>query len=41
MGWNGTINGQNSIPSDYWFMAELIDQEGNIRILRGHFSLIR
>ncbi|AOW19243.1 T9SS type B sorting domain-containing protein [Urechidicola croceus] len=40
-GWNGYYNG-NMLPStDYWFTAQLIDQNGNIRERKGHFSLIR
>ncbi len=40
-GWDGTYNGKTLPSSDYWFTAELIDQNGNIRIRKGHFSLIR
>ena len=40
-GWNGLFNGQTLTTSDYWFVAQLIDQNGATRILRGHFSLIR
>ncbi len=40
-GWNGLFNGKTMATSDYWFVAELVDQSGAIRILRGHFSLIR
>ncbi len=40
-GWNGLFNGQQLPSTDYWFSAELIDNEGNIRIRKGHFSLIR
>ncbi|AOW21648.1 T9SS type B sorting domain-containing protein [Urechidicola croceus] len=40
-GWNGYYNG-NQLPStDYWFTADLVDLEGNIRSTKGHFSLIR
>ncbi|WP_282135549.1 T9SS type B sorting domain-containing protein [Seonamhaeicola maritimus] len=41
IGWNGTFNGEKSMQSDYWFIAELINTDGEIRILKGHFSLIR
>ena len=40
-GWNGLFNGYMLSNSDYWFVAELIDQTGVTRTLRGHFSLIR
>ncbi|MCF6182694.1 T9SS type B sorting domain-containing protein [Lutibacter sp.] len=40
-GWNGTFNGQYLPASDYWFSVELIDYAGNIKIRKGHFSLIR
>jgi len=40
-GWNGLLNG-NYLPStDYWFTIELKDKNGNTRIRKGHFSLIR
>ena len=40
-GWNGTFNGYQLPETDYWFSAELIDSNGNIRTRKGHFSLIR
>jgi gliding motility-associated-like protein len=40
-GWNGRFNGKDLAKSDYWFKAELINLEGEMRILTGHFSLIR
>jgi gliding motility-associated-like protein len=40
-GWDGTYNGKPLPSTDYWFSAELIDQQGNTRIRKGHFSLIR
>ena len=40
-GWDGLFNGFMLSNSDYWFVAELIDQTGVTRTLRGHFSLIR
>lgn len=40
-GWNGLFNGQLLESSDYWFVAQLVDENGIIRILRGHFSLVR
>lgn len=39
--WDGTFNGQQLATSDYWFVVELIENSGNIRTYRGHFSLIR
>lgn len=40
-GWDGTFNGEQLTSSDYWFTAQLIDDNGNIRERKGHFSLIR
>ncbi|NNK72564.1 MAG: T9SS type B sorting domain-containing protein, partial [Flavobacteriaceae bacterium] len=40
-GWNGQFNGQNLRASDYWFVANLIKQDGTNRVLKGHFSLVR
>jgi len=40
-GWNGAYNGANLPSTDYWFTAQLIDENGNIREKKGHFSLIR
>ena len=40
-GWDGYYNGEALPSSDYWFTAELIDQDGNIRNRKGHFSLVR
>ncbi len=40
-GWDGSFNGQNLETSDYWFVVELVDQNGEMRRLRGHFSLVR
>ena len=38
--WDGTFNGQQLATSDYWFVAELIKQDGVKQIYRGHFSLV-
>ncbi|MGV6846429.1 MAG: T9SS type B sorting domain-containing protein, partial [Lutibacter sp.] len=40
-GWNGIFNGEYLPASDYWFKVELIDKNGNTKIRKGHFSLIR
>ena len=40
-GWTGIFNGQYLPATDYWFSVELIDNKGNIRLKKGHFSLIR
>lgn len=40
-GWDGTFNGKYLPSTDYWFSVELIDNNGNIKIRKGHFSLIR
>ena len=40
-GWNGTFNGNQLSTTDFWFTAELVEQDGTTRVLRGHFSLLR
>jgi gliding motility-associated-like protein len=40
-GWDGIFNGQYLPANDYWFSVELIDRDGNIRVKKGHFSLLR
>jgi gliding motility-associated-like protein len=40
-GWDGTLNGKLLPSTDYWYSVELTDQQGNIRVKKGHFSLIR
>ncbi|MCX2720268.1 T9SS type B sorting domain-containing protein [Lentiprolixibacter aurantiacus] len=40
-GWEGTFKGKRLPASDYWFLARLVDQQGEERILKGHFSLLR
>lgn len=40
-GWDGTLNGRPLPSTDYWFSVKLIDNIGNVRIRKGHFSLIR
>ena len=39
--WDGTFNGQKVSASDYWFVAHLVELNGKVRTLRGHFSLVR
>lgn len=40
-GWDGLYNNKELPETDYWFTVQLIDDEGNIRERKGHFSLIR
>ncbi|TXG39356.1 T9SS type B sorting domain-containing protein [Seonamhaeicola maritimus] len=40
-GWNGTFNGETLSGDDYWFVANLVDTSGNLKIYKGHFSLVR
>lgn len=40
-GWDGTYQGKSLPATDYWFVANLFDQNDDIRILKGHFSLVR
>lgn len=40
-GWDGTHGGLNMPSSDYWFVASLVDIEGNKSERKGHFSLLR
>jgi gliding motility-associated-like protein len=40
-GWNGLFNGTYLPATDYWFSVELEDLNGNVRVKKGHFSLIR
>ena len=40
-GWDGTFNGQQLRTSDYWFVVQLENVNGNTTTYRGHFSLIR
>ena len=40
-GWDGIFNGHTLPSTDYWFSIEIIDENGNLRIRKGHFSLIR
>ena len=40
-GWDGMYKNAKVISSDYWFIAQLIDVNGNVLEYKGHFSLIR
>ncbi|WP_338730949.1 T9SS type B sorting domain-containing protein [Mangrovimonas cancribranchiae] len=40
-GWDGTLKGIHLPGSDYWFVARMITNVGEHRILKGHFALIR
>lgn len=40
-GWEGFFNGERLPASDYWYVVQLTDINGNIREKKGHFSLIR
>lgn len=40
-GWDGTLNGQTLMTSDYWYKATLIDQNMNQTVITGHFTLKR
>ncbi len=40
-GWDGTLNGKLLPSTDYWYSVELTDKQGDIRVKKGHFSLIR
>lgn len=40
-GWDGSYIDHLAPSSDYWYKAQLVDANGNIRVYNGHFSLIR
>ncbi|AOW19242.1 T9SS type B sorting domain-containing protein [Urechidicola croceus] len=40
-GWDGFYNGKALPSTDYWFVTQIVDIEGNIQDKQGHFSLIR
>ena len=40
-GWDGSFKGKQLLPTDYWYHAQLIDQNGILRVYQGHFSLIK
>ncbi|WP_139957883.1 T9SS type B sorting domain-containing protein [Flavicella sediminum] len=41
MGWDGTSKGLPCLATDYWFVAKLIDKQGQVRHRYGNFSLLR
>ncbi|WP_208234014.1 T9SS type B sorting domain-containing protein [Gelidibacter pelagius] len=41
LGWDGTYKGQPLQATDYWYLAQFLDDEGQTRNYEGHFSLIR
>lgn len=40
-GWDGTFNGELLPNSDYWFVAQLVNFQGETRVIKGHFALKR
>lgn len=40
-GWDGTLNGKQLPSTDYWFHLKFKDDNGNLREVKDHFSLIR
>ncbi|MCX2681850.1 T9SS type B sorting domain-containing protein [Galbibacter sp. EGI 63066] len=40
-GWDGTLNGTPLPATDYWFKADLVRLNGSLRVVKGHFSLLR
>ncbi len=40
-GWDGMYNNKLLPASDYWFVLQLIDSEGNMHKRNGNFSLVR
>ena len=41
-GWDGTLNGESMIASDYWFTVDYSEpQTGERKLFRSHFSLKR
>lgn len=41
IGWNGTYAGSVLPSNDYWYEVRLTEQDGTVRKIRGHFSLLR
>jgi gliding motility-associated-like protein len=40
-GWDGTDDGVELLPTDYWYYAKMVDQNGKVREYQGHFSLLK
>ena len=40
-GWNGMYNGKPALSTDYWFSAQVKEDDGVYREVKGHFSLKR
>ncbi|WP_171946640.1 T9SS type B sorting domain-containing protein [Flaviramulus basaltis] len=38
-GWDGTFNGQRLASNDYWFKATLTDNQNNVFVKTGHFTI--
>jgi gliding motility-associated-like protein len=41
LGWDGMYNGKELPSTDYWFTVEYQGLNGNLKIFKSHFSLIR
>lgn len=41
LGWDGTYNGKKLEANNYWFTAEIVDNDDNLIKKTGYFSLIR
>ncbi|WP_105016286.1 T9SS type B sorting domain-containing protein [Polaribacter porphyrae] len=41
VGWDGTYNGKILSTNDYWFRVTLVNQNDQVKIRSGNFSLIR
>ena len=41
LGWDGTFNGKVLSSNNYWYKVVLVDQNDNVKIRTGNFSLIR
>jgi len=39
--WNGTYNGKNLPPDDYWYKVTVTDQKNNTTSHTGHFSIVK
>jgi len=40
-GWDGMYNGKPAIATDYWYVVDVKELDGNIRKVKGHFTLKR